>query len=141
MIKLKCFFILLVLSFSFNVFSQAGIYSRNPKASNGTKIFWTLTLNQDGTFLYHFFRDISGEANPEENFYGKGTWVSKGKLVYFYANKDEDFNSKFTENLNNSTARYIIKSPRDKSDKIVKTALRFFESETSHIKGLELFKE
>jgi hypothetical protein len=123
------------------VFSQAGIYTRgNPNSTDGTIIKWTLSLNQDGTFLYHFLRDIVGEMNPEENFYGKGTWKVEGKIISFYA-KSTDINDEFSVDLNNSKARYITKSPRDKTDKVVKTALRFYESETFHIPGLELYKE
>ena len=47
----------------------------------------------------------------------------------------------YTMNFSNSKARYITKSPRDKSDKVLKTSLRFYESDIFHIKGLELFKE
>ncbi|WP_262481139.1 hypothetical protein [Algibacter pectinivorans] len=43
--------------------------------------------------------------------------------------------------MNNSIARYITKSPRDASAKIVKTAIRFYQSETFHLKGLTVFKE
>ena len=80
------------------------------------------------------------KLNKEENFYGKGTWILEGKIVTLLS-ENEDLNEHYTVNLNNSKARYITKSPRDKSDKIVKTALRFYESETSYIKGLELYKE
>ena len=139
---IKAVLIILLLVFTIKGFAQSGIYTRGtttPKA-DGTIIKWTVSLNQNGTFLYHFLRDIVGEMNPEENFYGKGTWKAVGKIVSFYA-KPLDFNDEFTVNLNNSKARYITKSPRDKSDKIVKTALRFYESETFHITGLTVFKD
>ena len=122
--------------------AQSGVYVNEPKNYDGTKIKWTLTLNEDGTFIYHFLRDLSAISKPnkEENFYGKGTWILEGKIVTLLS-ENEDLNEHYTVNLNNSKARYITKSPRDKSDKIVKTALRFYESETFHIKGLELYKE
>ncbi len=137
----KLFFVLLFFICG-NMIAQSGVYVNEPKNSDGTKIKWTLTLNEDGTFIYHFLRDLSAISKPnkEENFYGKGTWVLEGKIVTLLS-KNEDLNEHYTVNLNNSKARYITKSPRDKSDKIVKTALRFYESETSHIKGLELYKE
>jgi hypothetical protein len=50
----------------------------------------------------------------------------------------DDLEGKYTVNLNNSKARYITKSPINKSDKVVKKALLFYES--FQIKGLELFK-
>lgn len=135
------FAIIIIFLVTLNMFSQVGVYTRgNLNSSDGTIIKWTLTLNKDGTFLYHFLRDIAGERNPEENFYGKGTWKVNGKIVTFQA-KPSDFDQEFTVNLNNSKARYNTKSPRDKTDKVIKTALRFYESETFHIEGLQLFKE
>ncbi|SFZ89959.1 NlpE N-terminal domain-containing protein [Flaviramulus basaltis] len=138
---MKHTFFILIFMFSLSLFAQTGVYTLEPQNTDGTKIKWTLSLNSDGTFIYHFFRDIVGERNPEENFYGKGTWESKGKLVYFFANKSKDFDGKYTKNLNNSKARITSKSPRDKSDRVVKTSIRFYDSELSEITGLELFKK
>ncbi|XMO87812.1 hypothetical protein AAFN75_05870 [Algibacter sp. AS12] len=139
---MKPFIILFFLSFTCLVFSQSGTYKREPKHTDGTKIKWTLKLKEDGSFLYHFLRDLStiSKENKEENFYGKGTWKHEGNQILFYS-KPSDLNAEFSVNLNNSKARYITKSPRDKSDKIVKTALRFYESDTFHIEGLTVFKE
>ncbi len=134
--------IILVFFISVNMIAQSGIYVYEPNNIDGTKIKWTLTLKDDGTFLYHFLRDLSAISKPntEENYYAKGTWKADGKIVVLYTNPLDDLNEQYTLNLNNSKARYIAKSPRDKLDKVVKTALRFYESETFHIKGLELFK-
>lgn len=139
---MKQLFFVLLFFICGNMIAQSGVYVNEPKNSDGTKIKWKLTLNEDGTFIYHFLRDLSAISKPnkEENFYGKGTWILEGKIVTLLS-KNEDLNEQHTVNLNNSKARYITKSPRDKSDKIVKTALRFYEFETFHIKGLELYKE
>lgn len=138
----QLFFIVGFFIFS-NAFAQSGVYINEPKNSDGTKIKWKLTLEEDGTFLYHFLRDLSAisKANTEENYYGKGTWILEGKSVILLSKKEDELKGQYSLNLNNSKARYITKSPRDKSDKVIKTALRFYESETFHIKGLELFKE
>lgn len=138
---MKLGILILFLLFSINLFAQSGVYVKEPINNDGTKIKWTLELNSDGTFLYHFLRDLSAvsKVNTEENYYGKGTWTFEGKIVTLFSNEDDNFNGHYTLNLNNSKARYITKSPRDKSDKIVKTAIRFYESET--IKGLELFQK
>ncbi len=119
---IMCFFV------CSHVFSQAGIYviDHTHDSSDVTKLKWKLTLNSDKTFLYHFYRDIVGEMNPEENFYGKGTWKAEGNLVFFYTDKKIDIDKTYKINFTNSKARYITKLPRDKSDKIVKTALRFY---------------
>jgi len=139
---MKPLFFVLIFFVSNNMFPQSGVYiiDHTQNRSDGNILKWTLSLKEDGLFLYHFLRDISGEANPEENFYGKGTWKVEGKIVSF-STKPSDLNDDFTVNLNNSKARYITKSPRDTSDKVVKTALRFYQSELFYIKGLHLFKE
>jgi len=138
---MKQLFLLLGFFICSNLFAQSGVYKKEPKNFDGTKIKRTLTLNEDGTFLYHFLRDVSAvsKVNTEENYYGKGTWIGEGKSVVLFSKETDNLNGLYTENLNNSKARYITKSPRDTSDKVVKTALRFYESE--NIKGLELFKE
>ena len=143
MIKLKYFYILILLTFSLNVFAQSGTYIREnyPTDADGTKLKWTISLQPNGTFLYHFFRNHLGSVNQEENYYAKGTWKIEGKVILFFSKIGDDINKKFTVNLNNSKARYITKSPRDKTNRIVKTAIRFFDSETFHSPGLELFKE
>jgi len=123
--------------------AQSGVYVNEPKNTDGTIVKWTLTLNEDGTFLYHFLRDLSAISKPnkEENYYGKGTWVLEGKSVIFFSNESDNLVGSYTLNLNNSKARYITKSPRDKTDKVVETALQFYESETFHIKGLKVTKK
>lgn len=127
----------------YSVWAQSGVYVYEPKHTDGTKLKWTLNLEEDGTFIYHFLRDLSvvSKANTEENIYGKGTWLYEGNSVILFSKEADNLNGVYTLNLNKSKARYIKKSPRDTSSKIVKTALRFYESETFHIKGLELFKE
>ena len=136
------FFIFLFFVCS-HVFSQAGVYiiDHTNDSIDGSKTKWTLTLDEDGTFLYNFYRDIVGEFNPEENFYGKGTWKAEKSLIFFYTNKETDLNKTYTVDFTNSKARYTTKSPRDTSGKVVKTSLRFYESDNTFIKGLELFKE
>lgn len=138
---MKQVLILVFLVCNIKMFAQAGVYVNEPLLNDGTKIKWTLSLNTDGTFLYHFLRDLSAISKPniEENYYGKGTWQTDGKVIVLLSKETEDLNEQYTINLNNSKARYITKSPRDKSNKGVKTALLFYESEI--IKGLELIKE
>ncbi len=143
--------ILLGLLFtSIYAFSQVGTYIHHPKNNDGTVIKWTLNLNADGTFQYHFLRDLSAvsKVNNEENFRCDGTWKLEGKSIIFSSEEVEIVNTnkeghqhKSTLNFNGTKARYITKSPRDTSNRIIKTALLFYESETFHIEGLKLFKE
>ncbi len=136
---MKYLLIIVLSAFSLNLFGQSGTYVREPNLVDGTKIKWTLTLNPDGTFLYNFFRDVVGELNPEENFYGKGTWKSENKTILFFADKNKDIDETYTKNFNNSKALIKRKHPRDKSDRIIKTSIRFYSSEIMEIPGLELF--
>lgn len=138
----KFYFIICFLS-SIPVLAQSGVYVLEPKHINDVKIKWTLSLNEDGTFLYHFIRDIgaSDDINPEENFYGKGTWKADKNLIVFTTNKATDLDEKHTLDFSNTIARYTTKSTRNTSDTTVKTTLRFFQSNLFYIKGLELFKQ
>ena len=61
-------------------------------------------------------------------------------MLYFYTNKENDLDEKYTLNFTNTKARYITKSLRDASEKEVKNHLRFYDSEISWIKGNKLFR-
>jgi len=66
---------------------------------------------------------------------------SKKNSITFFADKETDFDEKYTLDFNNSKTRFIIKSPRDKTDRNVKTSLQFFESKLFWIKRLRVFKK
>ena len=61
-------------------------------------------------------------------------------MLYFNTNKATDIDNKYTLDFTNTKARYVTKHPRDKSDKAVKTHLRFYDSEIPWVKGWKLFK-
>lgn len=136
---------LLLVIFTFTLAAQTKNYSGNYVAhfdfnENGV-ITYTLILNQDGTFTFHNYRKIS-DKNSEENSYGQGTWkVEKKNVLYFYTNANTELGKKNAINFTNTKARYITKPPRDKSDKVIKTHLRFYESDIPELKGWTLFKE
>ncbi|KFF06120.1 copper resistance protein NlpE N-terminal domain-containing protein [Flavobacterium reichenbachii] len=118
----------------------AGDYNRNLSEEGKHVIEYKLTLNPDGTFVFHSYSKMQGGTPPEVNTYGKGKWSAKDNIITFSSNKKEDFDAKYTLDFNNSTARFAAKNPRDKSDKIVKTRLTFLESGISWIKRLDIFK-
>ena len=60
-------------------------------------------------------------------------------MLYFYTDKTTEIDEKYILNFTNTQARYITKSPRDKSDKVIKTHLRFYESEIPELKGWTLY--
>lgn len=135
----------LILISNLTLFAQsnqfAGDYQRSLSDTEGKHIIeYKLTLNQDGTFLFHSYTKIQGGVPSEVNKYGKGKWGAKNNLITFSSNKQEDFDEKYTLDFNNSTARFITKNPRDKSDQIIKTKLLFLESEIFWINRLDIFK-
>ena len=143
-------FLLTILSSSVVVNAQltvqdvAGTYQRKLSSTGPHIINYTLTLNADGTFYFHAYNKIQQgkPQNPrfnERNSYAKGTWTLDKKVVSF-STSSSDFDEKFTLDFNTSKALFISKHPRDKSDKVVETALRFYESEIDWIQSLYILK-
>lgn len=135
----------LLLIFNLTLFAQsnqfAGDYHRSLSDTEEKHIIeYKLTLNQDGTFLFHSYTKMQGGIPPEVNKYGKGKWSSKDNLITFYSNKNEDFDDKYTLDFNKTIARFVTKNPRDKSDKTVKIRLTLLESEISWLQRLDMFK-
>jgi hypothetical protein len=128
----------LTLSAQSNQF--AGDYKRSLSAEGKHIIEYKLTLNQDGTFEFHYYTKLQGGSPPEVNKYGKGKWSVKDNMITFSANKKEDIDEKYTLDFNKSTARFVTKNPRDKSDKIVKTKLQFLESGIFWMERIDIFK-
>ncbi len=134
----------LFLIFSLSVFAQTnqftGEYERKFGPTEEEHIIeYKLTLNQDGTFLFHSYSNFGGVNPTEVNKYGKGKWTSKDNMITFSSAK-EDFDKKYTLDFNTSVARFITKNPRDKSDQAVKTRLTILESKISWLQRLDIFK-
>lgn len=138
--------ILAILIFIFNHTLSAqsnqivGDYTRSLSEEGKHIIEYKLTLNQDGTFVFHSYSKLQGGTPPEVNQYGKGKWSTKDNLITFSSDKKEDFDEKYTLDFNNSKARFVTKNPRDKSDKIVKTKLQFLESGIHWMQKIDIFK-
>jgi len=134
----------LLLISNFTLFAQsnqfAGDYARSLGEEGKHIIEYKLTLNQDGTFEFHSYSKMQGGTPPETNSYGKGKWSAKENLITFSADKKEDLNEKYTLDFNNSTARFVTKNPRDKSDKVVKTKLQFLGSDIPWMQRIDIFK-
>lgn len=127
-------FLLLVIFLFFSEFISAqtneevaGIYGVTFDASNST-IVDTLTLHSDGTFFFHEFDKHDMGIPPGRNQYAKGTWKLENKIITF-ATSEVDFDEKHTLDFNTTKARFITKSPRDKSDRDIKTSIQFYESD------------
>jgi hypothetical protein len=134
----------LLLIFSMMVFAQtnafAGDYNRTLSTTGNDTFDYKLTLNPDGTFLFHYCSKIKNGIPSEVNKYGKGKWTAKNNVITFSSNKQEDFDAKYTLDFNKSKARFITKNPRDQSDRIIKTKLTFVESEIPWMQRIDIFK-
>lgn len=109
--------------------------------TEGDHLFkYNLTLNSDGTFFFDYYSNIKQGIPPEVNKYGKGKWTEKDNVVTFYSDKNLDLDDKYTLDFTKSKARFVTKSPRNKTAEIIKTRLRFIESEIFWMKGINFFK-
>jgi hypothetical protein len=143
-IPMKAIFTFLILISNLTLFSQVdkavGDYLLTLKTTESDLFEYKLTLNEDGTFFFHYYSNIKQRIPPEVNKYGKGKWTIENKVISFFSDKQKDFDEKHTLDFTNSKARFVIKSPRDKTDQIIKTRLTFLESEIFWMKRIEIFK-
>lgn len=141
---MKVIFTILILVSSLTSFGQAdkmiGVYKLAIETTDSNVLEYQLTLFQDGTFSFHYYSKIKQGTPPEVNKYGKGKWTVENNLISFFSDKQKDINEKNTLNFTNSKARFITKSPRDKTDQIIKTRLQFLKSEIFWIAKIEIFK-
>lgn len=135
----------LVLIFNLTLFSQSnqmiGDYTRTLGQEETHLIKYKLTLNQDGTFLFHSYSNNKKGIPPEVNKYGKGKWKAEKSIILFFTDKENDIDEKHSLDFNGSKARFVSKSPRDKTDRIVETSLQFFESTIFWIERLRILKK
>jgi len=141
---MKALFTILILISNLTLFSQSdkviGDYALTLGNEESHLIEYKLTLNQDGTFFFHSYSKIKQGIPPVVNKYGKGKWTEENKVISFFSDKQKDFDEKHTLDFTNSKARFVIKSPRDKTDQIIKTRLKFLESEIFWISRIDMIK-
>lgn len=119
----------------------AGTYKHTIGQESSHSINYTLKLNIDGTFTFHSFsNDVKG-IPPEVHTYGKGQWEANKNIISFSTGMNDDINEKYSLDFNSTKARYITKSPRDNSNRVIKTRLQIYNSEIRFLHGTELIKE
>ena len=141
---MKKIFTILILISNLTLFSQTqevvGNYKLTLETKDSSSFEYEVTLSQDGTFSFHYYSNIKQGIPPEVNKYGKGNWTINNNVISFFSDKQKDFDEKFTLDFTNTKARFITKSPRDKSDKIIKTQLRFLDSEIFWMRRIDIGK-
>ena len=143
--NMKKFIMLLIFLVPLSSFTQpityTGVYEMRYEIKRGGLMERTLSLNQDGTFLFQLYKKLD-PSQPEENKFAQGLWkVEKEHVIYFYTDQKTDLDSTFTLNFNNTKAKYYSKSKRDKSGTIKKKFLKFYDSEIFWVKSMKLLKK
>jgi hypothetical protein len=141
---MKTIYTILILLSNLMLFSQVdkviGDYQLLSKYKEGDVTEWKLTLNENGTFFFHYYSNVKFEIPSEKNIYGKGTWTMENNVISFFSDKQKDMDKKNTLDFTNSKARFITKSPKNKTDQIIKTRIHFLKSDIFWMKRTELFK-
>jgi hypothetical protein len=142
--SMKTIFTFLLILSNLTLFSQvdkvAGDYTLTLGTGESHLLKYNLTLNDDGTFFFHYFSNIKNGIPREVNKYGKGKWTVENKVISFFCDKQKDLDEKHTLDFTASKARFVIKSPRDKTDQIIKTRLKFLETGIFWMERIEMFK-
>jgi hypothetical protein len=130
---MKVLFMILILVSGLTSVEQTdkviGDYKLSIETTDNNAFEYQLSLSQDGTFSFHYYSKMKHGTPPEVNKYGKGKWTVENDLISFFSDKQKDIDKKNTLDFTNSKARFITKSPRDKTDQIIKTRLQFLKSE------------
>lgn len=141
---MKAIFTILILISNLTTFSQTnevfGDYKLTLGAVGKDLFEYKMTLSQDGTFTFHYYSYIKFGIPPEKNKFGKGKWTQENNVISFFSDKQKDLDEKFILDFTNSKARFISKSPRDQTDQIIKTRLKFLKSEIPWMKTIEMLK-
>lgn len=141
---MKSIFLFFLALFTFTLNAQSGTYNGKYElkleADNRDFHDYKLNLNSDGTFVFHSISHISKRIPPNNNSYGKGTWKAEKNIISFTSDKVKDLDITHSLDFSNSKARYDSKSPRDKSDRVVPSKLKFYQSDIFWIKGIEMLK-
>lgn len=140
--NLFTFLILLInLTLSAQKEKVVGEYKLTFETKTADTFKYELTLNSDGSFAFHYYSNIKLGVPPEKNIFGKGEWTIENNLISFVSDKKNDIDEKYTLNFSDSKARFITKSPRDKSDRIIETKLQFLTSEIPWMSRLKILKQ
>lgn len=141
---MKTLIILFILISNLTAIAQsdkvAGDYALSLTSNQGDLVEYKLTLNEDGSFVFHYYLNIKQRIPSTLNQFGKGTWMIKDNVIVFSSDMQKDIEEKNTLDFTGTKARFITKSPRDTSDKLVKTQLRFLKSEIPFMERVDLVK-
>ena len=133
------FFILINVAFPAIAQPIEGTYSNKWEAPSGESIEYSLTLHNDGNFIFSTIRTYLEEL-PEKIVSAKGTWNLNGHLLELNTSVDSETDNTLALKLDMSKARYNYISKRNPKFNLVKPSLKFYSSEVFYAKDMELVK-
>lgn len=139
---MRTFLLIFTLSlFALPISAQTieGTYANKWKAPTGESIKYSLTLHEDGNFIFSTIRTYSEEL-PDKIVSAKGTWNLKGHLLELNTSNDMESENALQEQLDMTKARFNSVSKRHPNFNIIKPSLKFYHSEVFYAKDMELVK-
>lgn len=92
--------------FGLSTYSQSEKYSGNyenkTELEDGIVIDYELTLNSDGTFIFHFYQDQICYTDDDK---AKGKWTTENEIIIFQVNKEIDINETHKLDFNKTKAK------------------------------------
>lgn len=114
-----------------------GIYANKWIGNSGEGVQYTLTLQDDGNFIFDY-RRIYKDDIEDSKIEVKGVWILENRLLTLKTEHDGD--NKIALGLDLNKARFISVSPRNPDFNLVKPSLKFYESDVFYAKDMELIK-
>ena len=133
------FFILSFIALPASTQTIEGTYSNKWKASTGESIEYSLTLHEDGNFVFSTIRTYLEELS-DKIVSAKGTWNLNGHLLELNTSNDIDSENPLQAKLDMSKARYHYVSKRHPKFNLMKPSLKFYHSEVFYAKDMELVR-
>lgn len=119
---------LILLISGLNSYSQSenhtGVYEN--KTEGEIRIEYELSLNQDGTFVFHFYQDQICYTDDDR---AKGKWIAEKSIITFQVNNKVDLDEAHKLDFENTKA------------KIENGILTFYDSEIFWINDIQLEKK
>lgn len=136
LLSVAIFFCALFTAFSQNM---QGIYTNTWVSSDKESLSYTLSLKEDGSFIFESFRTYIG--TPDIITKAQGTWKHHGVLLELTTEVTNGEENSLAAELNNTKARFVSLSPRHPDFNLVKPTLEFTKSEVFYAQGMELRKQ
>jgi hypothetical protein len=137
--KLILFFTIVLTVVNSHSQNIEGTYSNKWVSNSGEGKEFVLRLNEDGNFTFNYIR-MYRDSDSNTKIEVQGSWVLDGHLLVLNSNNSNEEDNHIASGLNLNKARFISVSPRNPNSNMVKSSLKFFESDVFYAEDMELIK-